>query len=382
MTTRLTEQVVERLVRESVGKPEAWHGDAGLRGFGLRTRPSGQASYAVKVRVGSRVLVRTLGSPALLPLFKARKQAIGILREIHHGNDPLDAPEAPQTTFGEVASLYLKDRALKPSARRTMEGVLRAHFSEWKDRPVASITKPEIEERIRAIQATAAARSRQRVSEGNQPGQGAAAKAARYMRMVFRFAVTSDVISADPTTVIRAKRLVRGLRRKQSYLPASKRASLRGLDGDPNAVDLAVVLLFTGLRLNEALGLRWEAVNLEDRLLTIPTTKSNVSLTLPFSKPVEEVLLRRKADSGRVFDQNYTKVYDQFKLLSETIGQTFTPHDCRRTFSTVATEVGVHLEILKRLLNHSQSGDVTSGYILVSPETLRRHVDAIAAGMW
>lgn len=55
-------------------------------------------------------------------------------------------------------------------------------------------------------------------------------------------------------------------------------------------------------------------------------------------------------------------------------GVEFRLHDLRRTFASVAS---VHLErslsayTLKRLLNHSSGGDVTSGYVQVGVEDLR-----------
>ena len=50
---------------------------------------------------------------------------------------------------------------------------------------------------------------------------------------------------------------------------------------------------------------------------------------------------------------------------------TFTPHDLRRTFITVAESLNIGPYSIKRLVNHKMSGDVTAGYIVSDVERLR-----------
>jgi integrase len=52
-------------------------------------------------------------------------------------------------------------------------------------------------------------------------------------------------------------------------------------------------------------------------------------------------------------------------------GITFTLHDLRRTFITVAESLDIPAYALKRLLNHKMSNDVTAGYIITDVERLR-----------
>ena len=56
--------------------------------------------------------------------------------------------------------------------------------------------------------------------------------------------------------------------------------------------------------------------------------------------------------------------------VTET-GITFTLHDLRRTFITVAESLDIPAYALKRLLNHKMSNDVTAGYIITDVERLR-----------
>jgi len=58
------------------------------------------------------------------------------------------------------------------------------------------------------------------------------------------------------------------------------------------------------------------------------------------------------------------------KVIEES-GITFTLHDLRRTFITVAESIGTPPYSLKRLVNHQVRGDVTQGYIVSDVERLR-----------
>jgi integrase len=71
---------------------------------------------------------------------------------------------------------------------------------------------------------------------------------------------------------------------------------------------------------------------------------------------------------------------DPRKTLRQIIdasGVTFSAHDCRRTFATVAA-ARVPGYVLKALLNHSASNDVTSGYVHPDEDMLREAWQTVA----
>jgi hypothetical protein len=58
--------------------------------------------------------------------------------------------------------------------------------------------------------------------------------------------------------------------------------------------------------------------------------------------------------------------------VAELSGVPFTVHDCRRTFIMTAESLDISAYALKRLFNHKMNHDVTSGYLIIDVERLRK----------
>jgi integrase len=63
--------------------------------------------------------------------------------------------------------------------------------------------------------------------------------------------------------------------------------------------------------------------------------------------------------------------------LSKESGISFTIHDLRRTFLTIAESLDIPAYAVKRLANHKMSNDVTAGYIVTDVERLRQPMQKI-----
>jgi len=64
------------------------------------------------------------------------------------------------------------------------------------------------------------------------------------------------------------------------------------------------------------------------------------------------------------------------KVINES-GLSFSLHDLRRTFITIADSLDIPHYALKRLVNHSLGSDVTAGYIVSDIERLRAPMQKI-----
>jgi integrase len=141
----------------------------------------------------------------------------------------------------------------------------------------------------------------------------------------------------------------------------------------------------TGLRKSEAAKLKWADVDMLDKTFTIIDTKNSDPLTLPMSDFLFSMFTQRRSRYG-----NYDYVFPgtgahghliepkaSIYKVTQNSGVTFTCHDLRRTFLTIAESLDISHYALKRLVNHRLS-DVTSGYIIANVERLRGPVEQIA----
>lgn len=144
--------------------------------------------------------------------------------------------------------------------------------------------------------------------------------------------------------------------------------------------DYFLLLLFTGLRRQEAIELTWDRIDFRAKTLTIKDTKNRQSHVLPLSDYLLNLFENRKAESDNnssfVFPGTGKSGYnvEPRKVMNKIIGQSgvaFTLHDLRRTFITVAESLDIPAYALKRLLNHKMTQDVTAGYIVMDVERLR-----------
>lgn len=68
----------------------------------------------------------------------------------------------------------------------------------------------------------------------------------------------------------------------------------------------------------------------------------------------------------------------QFAKVIDFINFTFTIHDLRLTFITVAESLDISAYTVKRLVNHKMTSDVTAGYIMNDVERLRTPMQKIS----
>jgi integrase len=149
--------------------------------------------------------------------------------------------------------------------------------------------------------------------------------------------------------------------------------------------DYFLLIIFTGLRREEAASLTWNQVDLKAKTLTIVDTKNHFPHVLPLSDFLFNLFTIRKnhAVSEYVFpgDGRTGYIIEPRKVMKKIIEKSdvsFTLHDLRRTFITVAERLDISAYALKRLLNHKMNHDVTAGYIVMDVERLREPMQMIS----
>lgn len=389
MAHKLTKSLVDSIPNPDSG--QMFYRDTELKGFGLRVG-TGSKVYFAEGKVNNKTVRVTIGHHGVFTAEQARQQAKNILGMIAGGINPNDADKAKRAksvTLQQVFDAYLKARnSLKPRTVYDYSRFMKTYFEEWQNKPLADITKDLIERKHRQI---------------GERSEAQANLAMRFMRAIFNFAIGqyedsegNPIISDNPIKRLSQTRSWYRVDRRQTVIKAHELPAwfkaVNALPETSNGInrhavkDYLLLLIFTGLRREEALGLRWEYVDLKAKTLTVPDPKNRQPHTLPLSDFLFDLLKARyeqnQGQSLFVFPGSGAKGYmddpgKQMKKVIEASGVSFTPHDLRRTFITIAESLDISAYALKRLANHKMANDVTAGYIIGDAERLRAPMQRI-----
>ena len=156
---------------------------------------------------------------------------------------------------------------------------------------------------------------------------------------------------------------------------------------DSDWADYFLFLILTGLRKEEALGLKWKDVDFVGRTFIVRDTKNHSDHELPISTGAMRILATRRlyvgpgATGDLVFLNSRGQAMSNYRKaqahIAKTTGIHISPHDLRRTFASIAEGLDISGYSLKRLLNHT-TGDVTQGYVILNMERLRVLMERIS----
>jgi len=342
----------------------------------------------------------TLGRTDVIKASAARRQAIEKLAQLAAGINPnVEAKKHREiqqelgVTLAEALDAYLSLRDLAPSTVKSYRQVVGRCFDGWMKRPIREISRAEVVKKYQSIQEGIAKRSIQ-PEKANPRGLADAQKAMRYLSAIMN-SYTNDthmgspiLPDGNPVQVLKDKRARKQLKPRKQFLQKSERRALfeelstvdhpeyKG-NLKPSQADFVLLLMITGLRLDEARLLKWE--NITDTTYTITDTKNGEDHTLPITSAVGKLFERSKSESPYLFPGKgdaAASMSGVIKRVSHSAGVTFTAHDLRRTAATVAAEYGFSRDQIGRLLNHSNQS-VTEGYIQRTAEALRPILQSI-----
>lgn len=347
--------LTERTIRDA--KPTAkaffiW--DKQVKGFGCRVFPTGRKAFVLSYRTDGKKRLATLAQCSEISLADARKKAGAELVAIRDGAaDPLRRREqaAAAPTVAKLVDDFLTIEGprrisigrLKPRTLKEYERQCGNFAAALGARPVADITRGDIEryvaplprvERNRVLACLSRLFTLAEKWEWRQPG-------------------------SNPTKHVERSREER---RERILSPDEMGALADALteyqDTSPASVAVISFLALTGLRIGEALNLRWDDINLDTGETVLVDTKTGRrSHTLP--KTAIEILasLDRKGEwvftSGGSRPLHYQTVRPIFVKACERAGiEGARIHDLRRGVISAAARSGATVAVLQGLLGH------------------------------
>ncbi|WP_170447342.1 tyrosine-type recombinase/integrase [Ruegeria arenilitoris] len=373
---RLTRRAVDEISYPTSG--QVFYRDTLLSGFGLRVGANSKVFFA-EGQVNRRTRRVTIGRADVFAPEIARKKALVNLGEMAEGRDPnaeKRKEKQERVTLELAMERFFETRnTLSPSTVEHYRRTVQLYLKAWRKLEMKEITRQMVLKKHQDI--------------GKKHGKTTANNVMRHFRSLYNFtSATQDEYPPNPVQILtQARAWFKDQRRQTVVTSADLPAWWKAVMAEPDySRDFLLTTLFTGMRRSEVLKLRWENVDLSAKTLHLPTTKNGDPLTLPLSEFLVNLLAQRRElnkgspwvfpGPGKTGHLVETKKFLQ--RVTAGSGVSFTLHDLRRTFITIAESLDVPYYALKRLLNHRTNGDVTGGYIVVNAERLREPVELVA----
>ena len=169
-------------------------------------------------------------------------------------------------------------------------------------------------------------------------------------------------------TINNVKTLQRLDARPRSYFSAEQLIAI--YDADPSSSAIWQLLANTGMRVSEAMNLRWE--NVDDQKIRVLSTKEHMTKTrqwrdIPISPGASDALRQLDTTSTYVLPRMCKMTLrTRFKRACEKAGVIGTPHELRHTFISHLVMQGVPLRTVQVLAGHKTIA-VTEQYAHLAP---------------
>jgi hypothetical protein len=311
------------------------------------------------------------------------------------------AEKSEAVTLGRAFQDFLRTRTLKARTIRDYERSIEIAFKDWKQRRVIDITRDMIARKHTKLRDDAVSNYKKERTDRKKKKDGIAKKDLdlignaqanqhmRFLRSLMNFcagyyedAEGGPLIKFNPVKRLSETKAWFRVPRKQTVIKEHELPVwFRTVTELKNETvrDYLLFLLFTGSRKEEGLTLEVEQVDLKSRDYTMLDPKNRQPLTLPLPKYLFSVISKRIknlkgakyvfpgiGDTGHLVEPKR-----QVAKVTNESGVSFTLHDLRRHYITLADSLDLSSFCIKRLVNHSIGSDVTSGYVVSDVERLR-----------
>jgi integrase len=203
-----------------------------------------------------------------------------------------------------------------------------------------------------------------------------------FLRRVYNVAIRDDKAASNPVSKLKTLREPSGRTR---YLTDDEEGRLMKVLPADEDRERVIVLLQTGFRRSELLGLRWRDVDFKGGVLTIPQTKNGEARHVPMTSTVRTILSGRprSLDGGALVFPN-AEGHRDLRWAKKTVPGAFRAaqikdfrfHDLRHSFASRLAMEGVDLLTIRDLMGHKTMA-MTLRYSHLSPGHRRTAVERL-----
>ena len=312
-----------------------------------------------------KTFVVRLGRHPMTTVAQARAKAIAVLGRVDDGLEPHEAttPTIRHTTLGVAYDDFMAAMRRDECAPKTIKEHARwykAHLADWEDKTLLALNEMRKDVRDRHNDIT------------KKNGPVAANHVMRLLRAIYRHAASSDTkLSVENHCCLGVawnpeKR--RDLAIPFEQMPAWWRQVNALRAKSPIRAGFHALTVLTGQRPGELRRARWEHLDVKRRVLILPKTKTNITITIPLSVSIVREL-RALRDAGRqlypgspfIFAADSAAGHITHHLEKKTV-LSHCGNSGRHSYKTICAAIGIDELTSRLLLGHALSG-VSQGYV-------------------
>lgn len=201
------------------------------------------------------------------------------------------------------------------------------------------------------------------------------------LKMIFDFAIRNEYIDKNPIDYLEVKKHKSVLERK---IFTSEEIALLWNNINLKLVDTVLIMIYTGLRIEEFLNLKIENINLEERYCIAGSkTEAGINRLVPFNHKIIPLITKRFKEKNTYFITcnnrkiSYSTYRRAFIKLMEDLNLKHTIHDCRHTFATLMSNAEANPASIAKIIGHKDYKITEKIYTHKDKNELIKAVDMI-----
>ena len=205
-----------------------------------------------------------------------------------------------------------------------------------------------------------------------------------FIRMLFKDAMEMDIISKDYSEYIKLPKYKKVIERK--IFTEEEIALLWDNIKVLEYADTILILIYTGMRINELLKLEKKNVNLENNtIIGGSKTDAGKNRIIPIHPKILPLIIKRMENETDYLIPNKkeTNYYEynnfrqnEFVKIMEQLGMEHTIHDTRHTFATMISDVSDNENAITGIIGHTNI-NMTKKYTHTNIEKMRKEMEKI-----
>lgn len=290
-----------------------------------------------------------------LGYFPTREEAFAFLVSVNR-----ITPEREVTFSSVYRSWSLRHfESISPSSRAAYEISYR-HLAPLHSVPFRRITYRQLQDVIDGIEAGYCTRKKCRV----------------LLSQLYKYSIKNGIVETNLSCFIELPRHVL-VYTKRPFTARQIGKLWRSADTVEGVKDV-LILIYTGMRAGEYIGLSACDVNLRQQFINIKKSKTLAGIRkIPIHKKILPILAERKAEGAICPRGNYESFRRLFDRVMKALGMHHTPHECRHTLATMLDRSGANETSVKMILGHARTGVTKGVYTHKTLSDLRKAINKV-----